>query len=170
MVLDPANPTHVTSLSVFIEGDDNPVKTESEMHQPDNIESTANALYFTEDPGSGNQFPFGSTVAGATPARVWRYDLTTGVNTAILKVDHQLDEGSTDVDPATTKGNWGSWEASGIVDASAAFGPGAFLVNVQAHSLFVDASPGDDNFPPTGADFLDKREGGQLLLVRIPNG
>jgi hypothetical protein len=170
LVLNPSNPTQVTSFSILIDGDDNPVKTLNEMHQPDNIESTSNALYFTEDPGSGNQFPFGSSDLSATPARVWRYDLTTGMNTAILKVDHQLDEGSTDVDPATTKGNWGAWESSGIVDASAAFGPGAFLVNVQAHTLFVEVAPGADNFAPAGADFLDKREGGQLLLVRIPNG
>jgi hypothetical protein len=88
----------------------------------------------------------------------------------ILAVDQSLDEGSTDKDPATTKGNLGSWESSGIVDASAAFGPGAFLINVQAHSLFVEVGDGDDNFAPTGADFLNKREGGQLLLVRIPGG
>jgi hypothetical protein len=170
MVLDPTNPNAVTSLSILIEGDDNMVKTLTEMHQPDNIESTANALYFTEDPGSSQQFPFGSADQAATPARVWQYNLATGVNTPILKVDHQLDEGSTDVDPATTRGNWGAWESSGIVDASAAFGPGAFLINVQAHTLWVEAAPGDDNFPPTGPDFTDKREGGQLLLVRIPNG
>ena len=170
MVLDPSNANLVTSLSILIEGDDNPVKTRTEMHQPDNIESTVNALYFTEDPGSSQQFPFGSSDPAATPARVWQYNLATGVNTPILKVDHQLDEGSTDVDPATTRGNWGAWESSGIVDASAAFGPGGFLINVQAHTLWVEAGPGDDNFPPTGPDFTDKREGGQLLLVRIPNG
>jgi hypothetical protein len=170
MVLDPTNPNLVTSLSILIEGDDSPVKTLTEMHQPDNIESTANALYFTEDPGSSQQFPFGSSDASATTARVWRYDLATGVNTPILKVDQQLDEGSTDVDPSTNRGNLGAWESSGIVDASAAFGPGAFLIDVQAHTLWVEAAPGDDNFPPEGPDFTDKREGGQLLLVRIPNG
>ena len=40
MVLDPNDPTKVTSLTVFVEGDDNPVKTLSEVHQPDNIETT----------------------------------------------------------------------------------------------------------------------------------
>jgi hypothetical protein len=34
----------------------------------------------------------------------------------------------------------------------------------------VEAAPGDDNFAPEGPDFTNKREGGQLLLVRIPNG
>ncbi len=40
MVLDPNDPKKVTSLTVFVEGDDNPVKTPTEIHQPDNLEST----------------------------------------------------------------------------------------------------------------------------------
>ncbi|MET1009088.1 MAG: hypothetical protein ABWY96_03400, partial [Gaiellaceae bacterium] len=40
MVLDKNDPTKVTSLTVFVEGDDNPVKTLGEVHQPDNIETT----------------------------------------------------------------------------------------------------------------------------------
>jgi len=169
MVLDPNDPTKA-KLSILVEGDDSPVKTLTEMHQPDNIESTPNALYFQEDPGSSQQFPVDSSDPNKTPARVWQYALSTGMLRPILAVDQSLDEGSTDKDPATTKGNLGSWESSGIVDASAAFGPGAFLINVQAHSLFVEVGDGDDNFAPTGADFLNKREGGQLLLVRIPGG
>ena len=57
MVLDKKDPTVVTSLTVFVEGDDNPVKTLNEVHQPDNIETTANGLLLTEDPGSSQQFP-----------------------------------------------------------------------------------------------------------------
>ena len=34
----------VTSLTVFVEGDDNPVKTLGEVHQPDNIETTQTGL------------------------------------------------------------------------------------------------------------------------------
>ena len=40
MVLDKRNPTKVTSLTVLVEGDDHPVKTLGEVHQPDNLEST----------------------------------------------------------------------------------------------------------------------------------
>ena len=67
-------------------------------------------------------------------------------------------------------GNWGAWESSGIVDASAAFGPGAFLINVQAHTLWVEKAPrtGYDVRRRHGPDFTYKREGGQLLLIRIP--
>ena len=42
-------------------------------------------------------------------------------------------------------------KASGIVDASAAFGPGAFLVTVQAHTLWVEKAPGaEDNASGVG--------------------
>ena len=68
-------------------------------------------------------------------------------------------------------GNWGAWETTGIVDASAAFGPGAFLINVQAHTLWVREGGGSGHVHrrrPTDPDFTYKREGGQLLLIRIP--
>ena len=52
LVLDPTDPQKVLSLSVFIEGDDHVVKTIGEIHQPDNLETTQNGLYITEDPGS----------------------------------------------------------------------------------------------------------------------
>lgn len=47
----------------------------------------------------------------------------------------------------------GDWESSGIIDAFAWFGPGAWLVDVQAHTLRVPQFGGED-------------EGGQLLLIR----
>jgi hypothetical protein len=56
------------------------------------------------------------------------------------------------------------------VDASKAFGRDMFLINVQAHTLWVEKAPGDDNYPPPGPDFTYKREGGQLLLMKIPGG
>ena len=160
-VLDPSDPTHVLSLSVLIEGDDNPVKTLNEIHQPDNVETTQHGLYITEDPGGSQQFPFDSTDAAATTARIWRYELTSGATTVVAKVDQSADEGPTDVDSTTTRGALGSWESSGIVDASSVFGPGAFLVNVQAHTLWIEQAP--------GPDWTYKREGGQLLLFRLPN-
>jgi hypothetical protein len=172
MVLDPADPKHVTSMSVLIEGDDNPVKTIGEIHQPDNIESTRNGLYITEDPGSSQQFNFTPEQLAdpnRTEARLWQYRLATGSTSVVARVDQSLDETAIDVD-AAARGNLGAWESSGVVDASAAFGPGAFLVTVQAHSLWVAKAPGDDNVAPAGPDFTYKKEGGQLLLVRVPNG
>jgi len=173
MVLDPTDPKKVTSMSVLIEGDDHPVKTIGEIHQPDNIESTVNGLYITEDPGSSQQFNFTPEQLAdpnRTEARLWQYRLSTGVTSVVARVDQSLDEtAGLDVD-AASRGNLGAWESSGVVDASAAFGPGAFLITVQAHTLWVAKGPGDDNVAPTGPDFTYKKEGGQLLLIRVPNG
>jgi hypothetical protein len=169
MVLDKNDPTKVTSLTVFVEGDDNPVKTLGEVHQPDNIETTQTGLLLTEDPGSSQQFTpaqIAADPANATTARLW-YVPFTGAPEVVLKVDQSADGGPTDVD-GRPPGNWGAWESSGIVDASAAFGPGAFLINVQAHTLWVEKAPGDDNNGDGQPDFTYKREGGQLALIRIP--
>jgi hypothetical protein len=166
MVLDVNDPTKVTSLSIFVEGDDNPVKTLGEIHQPDNMESTAMGLLITEDPGSSQQFPAGSTDPAATTARLWLVPFS-GPPQVIVKVNQAADGGPTDVD-GRAPGNWGAWETSGIVDASKFFGPGAFLIDVQAHTLWVESAPGDDNNGDGQPDFTYKREGGQLLLIRMP--
>jgi hypothetical protein len=169
MVLDKNN-DRKASLSILIEGDDHPVKTLNEIHQPDNLETTANGLYITEDPSGNNQFPVSSTDPNKTPARLWQYRFADGALQPILVVNHEADEGPTDVDPSTTKGNLGAWESSGIVDASVAFGPGAFLVDVQAHTLWVEKADGPDLDKSGQPDWTDKREGGQLLLVRVTGG
>ena len=169
MVLDENDPTKVTSLTVFVEGDDNPVKTLGEVHQPDNIETTQTGLLLTEDPGSSQQFTAAQAAAdptNATTARFW-YVPFSGTAEAVAKVNQSADGGSTDVD-GRVAGNLGAWESTGIVDASAAFGPGAFLINVQAHTLWVEKAPGDDNNGDGQPDFTYKREGGQLALIRIP--
>lgn len=166
MVLDPENPRQVTSMTVFLEGDDNPVKTLSEVHQPDNIETTNAGILLTEDPGSSQQFPAGSTDPAATTARLW-YVPFSGPAQVVARVNQAADGGPTDVD-GRAAGNWGAWESTGIVDASAAFGPGAFLINIQAHTLWIEKAPGDDNNGDGQPDFTYKREGGQLLLIRIP--
>jgi hypothetical protein len=107
-----------------------------------------------EDPGSHNQY-----APGAGPnARVWRYDLASGGFASVAIVDQSAD-------PAARAG---AWESSGIVDTSAAFGPGSFLTNVQAHTIFIETAPGPDLVPPAGPDWLYKREGGQLLVLHIP--
>jgi hypothetical protein len=170
MVFDSDDPTVVTSLTVFVEGDDNEVKTADEVHQPDNIETTPTGLLLTEDPGSSQQFTAAQQVTDsrATTARLW-YVPFSGTPQVVVKVNQSADgpAGPTDVD-GRAAGNWGAWETSGIVDASAAFGSGAFLIDVQAHTLWVEKADGEDNFAPPGPDFTYKREGGQLLLLKVP--
>jgi hypothetical protein len=176
MVLDPDDPTQVDSLSILLDGDDSAVQTPGEIHQPDNVETTATGLLVTEDPGGNNQFPANSADPNATTARLWYVPFSSpGSAQVVAKIDQSADAGPTDVGPAPTNdpslGNWGSWETTGIVDASAAFGAGAYLINVQAHSLWIEKAPGPDTFidsETVNPDFTYKREGGQLLLLRIP--
>jgi hypothetical protein len=169
MVLDLSDPTVVQSLTVLIDGDDHSVKTVDEIHQPDNLETTQNGLYITEDPGSAQQFDAAqqiSDAARATTARLWQYKFsgtgTDGTLGVVAKVDQSADEGPTDVDTPATAGRWGEWESTGIVDVSSIFGPGKFLINIQAHTLFVEQQ--------AATSWTNKREGGQLLLITIPGG
>ena len=115
-----AIPRSSTSLSILIEGDDTPTKTLTEVRQPDNLETTRNGLYITEDPGSSQQFAAGDP-AGMN-ARVWQYKFGGGALTPVLEVNQAADGGPTDAH--RTPGNMGAWEASGIVDVSSLFGPG----------------------------------------------
>ena len=174
MVLDPDDPTKVTSLTVFAEGDDNPVKTLNEIHQPDNLETTPNGVLVTEDPGSSQQFPAvappGPPDPNRTPARLWRVPVGNPAGAEVVaSVDQAADGGPTDVD-GRPPANWGAWESTGIVDASKPFGRDMFLINIQAHTLWIEKAPGDDNNGDGQPDFTYKREGGQLLLIRIPGG
>ena len=153
--LDPKDPTVVESLSILIDADAggyfgaNPALWASVLHQPDNLETTTKSLLIQEDPGSHQQFS--ASTPNATSARIWRYDLRTGTLEVVAQVDQSQD---------TTGARLGAWESSGIIDASNAFGPGAFLVDIQAGTISLDRVVG----PGT----VLEREGGQLLLVRIP--
>ena len=99
MVFDPNDPTVVTSLTVLVEGDDNPVKTFDEVHQPDNIESTPNGILLTEDPGSSQQFAAHRHKRPARrPARLW-YVPFSGTPQIVAKVNQSADGGPTDVGP-----------------------------------------------------------------------
>ena len=165
--LDKKDPTRA-QLSILVQGDDNPVKTPGEIHQPDNMETTRNgSLLVQEDPGSSQQFALPTTDPNATTARIWRIPLAGGSPEVVAKVDQSADEGPTDVDPSGLSA-LGAWESSGIVDASAVFGKGAFLVDIQAGTLWIEKADGPDVVAPAGPDWTFKRSGGQLLLIKIP--
>jgi hypothetical protein len=165
MVLDPHHPTLVTSLTILVDGDTKQVKDPTAIHQPDNLESTVNGLLVTEDPGSSQQFNPGEP--NATTARLMHYRFSDGAITVAARVDQSADEGPTDVDAAPA-GRLGAWESTGVVDVSSVFGHDTFLINVQAHTLWIEKAPGRDDVPPPGPDYTFKREGGQLLLIKIP--
>ena len=122
------------------------------VHQPDNIETTAEGLYIQEDTGSHNAQS--ASFPNATNARIWRYDLASRALSVVAEVNQAV--------PGAPALNRGAWESSGIVDVSSVFGPGAFLVDVQAHGWDETVPGGND--PPA----VPNRERGQLLLLRAP--
>ncbi len=158
LVLNDQDPTVVDSLSILINADAGGYNNPAAMHNPDNVDTSSNSLMITEDPGGHNSF-----APGAGPnARLWRYDLTTGELSVAAEVDQSAD-------PAARAG---AWESSGVLNVSAVFGPGAWLVDVQAHTLYVDSEirtiTDTTQNPPVTGPVLFKREGGQLLLLVIP--
>jgi hypothetical protein len=139
MTFDPAHPRHA-SLEVVLdsaEGDD--------IVNPDNLGIDTHALLIQEDRND--------TSSGY--ARVLMYDLTSGELTPVARLDPP--------DAVMERGGGpGVWESSGVVDASAFFGPGTWLLNVQAHHTKVTQQ---------GIDLgIDSASGqrGQLVLLRIP--
>jgi hypothetical protein len=166
--------THA-KLSILIDGDTAATASSASsvdeatgsIHQPDNVETTVNSLMVQEDPSTANTFPAGSTDGRATNARLWRYSFATATKSVAATVDQSAASSAANLNPSKP-GNIGSWESSGVVDASSLWGPGWFLLDVQAHTLWIETAPGPDVVAPAGPDWTFKREGGQLLAIRIP--
>jgi hypothetical protein len=160
-VFDKNDPTVVEGLSILIDGDARGAAGSGALdliHQPDNVETTKELLLFQEDPGGHNQYPLGT----GTTARIWAYDLEQGGEPFVVaRVNQAADNGPTDKNASLARA--GGWESSGIVDASKFFGKGAFLVDIQAGTLIVEEELRADGI-------LYQREGGQLLLLRLPTG
>jgi hypothetical protein len=149
LALNPSDPKATATLSILpgANFDDNGYRNAASPHNPDNVETTKSAIWFQEDPGGHQQF------TGATNARIWRYDLQTHQLKVVAEVDQS---------PSPVSLPVAAWESSGIVDVSRIFGPGSFLVDVQAHGWDLPAGTGND------APAVPKREMGQLLLLKVP--
>jgi len=136
--VDPSSPRKAT-LSVVLDaaaGDD--------IFSPDNLGISDAALLIQED-RNWKQSGFN---------RVLVYDLLTGTLSPVAR---------TDPDQAIIDDRGpGAWESSGIVDVSEVFGPGWWLLNVQAH--YTEVGVPDQSLEPDTAT----GEGGQLALVFIP--
>ena len=141
------------------------MKAPDEIHQPDNIESTASEPPDHGGPGLEPAVPVRRRpTRNATTARIWQYDLASGRSASSAKVNQSADEGRDRRRCERRRtGNLGAWESSGIVDASSVFGPGAFLVDVQAGTLVID-----EEARVEAQHLTYQRDGGQLGLLRIP--
>lgn len=113
---------------------------QSEWASPDNVSAGRNSLMVQEDPAvptfarAPRIYQFGFDGRGRLSSR----------GKAVVELEN--------TDCVEAQGT--CWESSGIIDASAWMGPGAWLFDVQAHSL--------------AAPFANlTRENGQLLFLRI---
>jgi hypothetical protein len=139
MSIDPAHPRRAT-LEVVLDGD-----AGDDIVNPDNLGISARALVIQEDRND--------TASGF--ARIQVYDLASGTLAAVARLDPS--EGAIE-----RGGGPGVWESSGVVDVSDFFGPGTWLVNVQAH---------DTSILQQGIDLTvdsAKGERGQLALLTLP--
>ena len=134
--LDPFNPTQVQELTVVLDasqGDD--------IYRPSSIDTDDHSVMIQEFPGS----------RGVHAARILRYD--TRERRLEVVADCAERDTRNRLDP---QGIGGEWETSGITNVSDLFGPGAWILTVQAHTLRV------------WQDRFHRGEGGQLVLLRGP--
>jgi len=107
---------------------------------PDNMAAGARSLMVQED---------AANPAFTRAPRIWRFPLAAdgslGAPTAVVELNN----------PECSYSAGTCWESSGIVDASAWMGDGAWLFDVQAHTKPV---------PALGLT----RENGQLLYLKVP--
>ena len=128
------------SLEVVLDGD-----AGDPIVNPDGLGLNDQALVIQEDRND----------ASSGVAKIHVYDLSSTTLTTVAR----LDPSKTAIQRAHGRG---VWESSGAVDVSTFFGSGTWLINVQAHKVYVRQQ---------GIDLkVDSAVGerGQLLLVKIP--
>jgi hypothetical protein len=140
--VDPRNPTKAT-LKMILNGD---APDNDDLINPDNMGASGRVLMIQEDRESAFRDP---PFAGGF-ARVMEYNFNTQTLRSVARV----------ATPAPLRP--GTWESSGIIDASDTLGRGWWLLDVQAHSTTAP-QPG-----PTLVPGSSTGEDGQLLAMFVP--
>lgn len=144
---DPNNPTGPTALTLMLDGNEGIVS-------PDNIDLNQHGeLAICEDPN----FDLLADLGLSRDAYLWIYDIETRALTAVAELDRQAarthalaaDAGNSS---APERDKPGGWEFSGVVDAEDYLGRGAWILDIQAHSLRI-------------VPVAETVEGGQYLQV-----
>ena len=129
--VDPANPVAGGRIDLLLDGSEGPKMMDNLCVSQDG------QVLIQEDPGN----------VPAYLAKVWRYDLATGVLVEVAAHDPAR------FSPSSMGFLTGDEESSGVIDVSDILGDGKFLAVSQAHYANADA---------------ELVEGGQLLLLSIP--
>lgn len=150
LVFDASNPAAgAASLEILKTGGS------GSFASPDNIDANADGqILIAEDPTDSSHALL--RAERRNPA-VWLFNTRTG---SLIRVAG-IDEAAV---PARMRNSGGTrWEATGIVDASRWYGGGAWLLNVQAHSVLDPEAGGLQGL----ASEVKVDQGGQLLLLKL---
>ena len=132
LTFDASRPAGPSALTLVLDGTEGIVS-------PDNIDLNRHGeLAICEDPN----YDLAAEVGPSRDTQLWIYHIETGALTAIAAMDRQAarahalaaDAGNASV-PERDKP--GGWEISGVVDAEDHLGRGAWILDVQAHSLRI---------------------------------
>jgi hypothetical protein len=148
--LNGGDPTGTAVLRVVYNADQVIAEGGDIAISPDNIDTSDRYLMIDEDGTPQSRLVM---QALGREGGIWRFDLNGGgskVDADSAKFVAELAPPGADGIPVPVPG---TWESSGIIDASAFFGEDTWLVDVQAHS-------------PTTAPVTGTVEDGQLLLLR----
>jgi hypothetical protein len=152
MNFNPGDPTGAAALTLLLDGSEGIVS-------PDNIEVNKHGeIAIQEDPN----YNLSAQLGLARDSSIWIYDTFTQALTRIAEIDRDRARAhALAANPANTSSSSsdtpGGWETSGIIDAEEFLGRGAWLFDVQAHSLRI-------------VPVSETVEGGQILLLQWKPG
>ncbi len=154
VVLNENDPAGAGKIVCVLDGDKEGGKAEA-FHSPDNILVTENYAYIQEDP-NGIQ---GFKPAADHYARLYQYDLNTGVVKAVFECD-QITAAASGYGSADR-----TWEITGMIDISDIIGVDeTFLLITQNHGWEkADGTPFTD--PNANPNLAESRKEGSMLYV-----
>jgi hypothetical protein len=148
------DPTRAT-LKMILNGD---APDRDDIFNPDNMDASSKVLMIQEDRESA--FRAGTPANSGGYSRVMEYRFSNGSLRSVARVNTPP---GAPPNPENCAGCLpGTWESSGIIDASRVLGKNWWLLDVQAHNSTAP-QPG-----PTLAPNSATGENGQLLAIRVP--
>jgi len=148
LLLNPVNPRGAAGLQIVYNADQVVAAGGDIAISPDNMDASQAYLMVQED-GTPDSRPI--MASKGRDGSIWRFVINPDGSidaTSATRVVTLNPPGRDNIEVGA-----GVWESSGVIDASALYGPDTWLFDVQAHS-------------PTTAPFPNTVEDGQLVILR----
>jgi hypothetical protein len=149
------DPTRAT-LKMILNGD---APDRDDIFNPDNMDASSKVLMIQEDRESA--FRAGTPANSGGYSRVMEYRFSNGALRSVARVNTPPGAPPNPENCAACLP--GTWESSGIIDASRVLGKNWWLLDVQAHNSTAP-QPG-----PTLVPNSSTGENGQLLAIKVPD-